>query len=323
MFFLSNSTSHVIARFCSWQIWRLSHSQTIDQHVCQHSLSRGKLCWSTTLIPFFSFSHLLACLLAALHSRKSEELLILLSKGFFSFFFRVSTFVLLLHSNSVGPKGSQNTASDLDSFLLLSPWWLFTRTTSRRKPPSLRQWSNCCLQFCRLSLLQILSFRICYVVRFKLRLGLMVFIMSRVNTKYIDVYMFCVSLSKCLWKSVLEESRLGFEAATGVKSVNSPASTFPPPKVTNGHGRSSSAACHSYAFSPIHPVHWNPKYRSQDQTGVATPNVTFKCEFAHNFAGVSFRDYYHYFLTTYHSSFVVRWWVLVHGGPIWGIFAII
>jgi hypothetical protein len=40
MFFLSNSTSHVIARFCSWQILSLSHSQTIDQHVCQHSLSR-------------------------------------------------------------------------------------------------------------------------------------------------------------------------------------------------------------------------------------------------------------------------------------------
>jgi len=65
-------------------------------------------------------------LLAALHSRKSQELLILLSKGFFSFFFGVSTFVLLLHSNSVGPKGSQNTASDLDSFLVLSPGWLFT-----------------------------------------------------------------------------------------------------------------------------------------------------------------------------------------------------
>jgi hypothetical protein len=29
-----------IARFCSWQVLRLSHSQTIDQHVCQHSLSR-------------------------------------------------------------------------------------------------------------------------------------------------------------------------------------------------------------------------------------------------------------------------------------------
>jgi hypothetical protein len=32
--------------------------------------------------------------------------------------------------------------------------------------------------------------------------------------------MFCVSLSKCLWKSVLEESRLGFEAATGVSEAS-------------------------------------------------------------------------------------------------------